>query len=148
MSASAQESDWGHPCLERYQGPAATTLPPPHRHPSVRQALRRSGGLSCQPQGAGGTAAPTRACPQLTYCSYWVPFSAGCYAASGVAPGQLEGQVEVTMVGRVLLGWGGGNRLWAQLDSGSSQTYRREHRRGAVWLPLCGSRPRLCPKHP
>lgn len=29
-----------------------------------------------------------------------------CYAVSGVAPGQLEGQVEVTMVRRVLLGWG------------------------------------------
>lgn len=148
MSASAQESGWGHPCLERYQGPAATTLPPPHRHPSVRPGLRRTGGLSCQPQGAGSAAASTQACPQLMFCSNRVPFSAECYAVSGVAPGQLEGQVEVTVVGRVLLGWGRWNRRWAQLDSGSSQTYRGKHRGGAVWLPLWGSRPRLCPKHP
>ena len=89
--AGAQESGWGHPCLERYQGPAAPTLPPPHRHPSVRPGLRRTGGLSCQPQGAESAAAPTRACPQLMFCSYRVPFSAECYAVSGVAPSQLEG---------------------------------------------------------
>lgn len=40
------------------------------------------------------------------FCSYWVPFLVECYAVSCVAPDQLEGQVEVTMVGRVLLGWG------------------------------------------
>ena len=59
MAASAQESGWGHPCLERCQGPAATTLPPPHRHPSARQGLRREGGLSCQPQGAGSCSSHT-----------------------------------------------------------------------------------------
>ena len=51
-------------------------------------------------------AAPTQACPQLMFCSYWVPFLVECYAVSSAAPGQLERQVEVTMVGRVLLGWG------------------------------------------
>lgn len=40
------------------------------------------------------------------FCSYWVPFLVECCAVSGVAPGQLEGQAEVTVVGRVLLGWG------------------------------------------
>ena len=50
------------------------------------------------------------------FCSNRVPFLAECYAVIGVAPGQLEGQVEVTVVGRVLLGWGRWNRRWAQLD--------------------------------
>lgn len=97
----SQESGWGHPLSQEAPGPCCQQ---PGLHPT--STLPSGTGSGCVPgkrsrqrhqQGSGNTMAPPQSCPQLMALSHSVASSSERCALGSVAPGQLEGQVVITM---------------------------------------------------
>lgn len=128
-------------------------LPPPCHLPTGTppsgRALRRTGGLVMSfTQGAGGHRSPLLGLSAADILFLLGPFlgrvlccKRHCSRPVGGSSGSNHGGEGAAGLGR-----------WEQALSTAGFRLQpdppRKHRRGAGWLPLWGSRPRLCPKHP